>query len=432
MAGARVTTPPAPPWQGGERLCRALRLFPGANGGPGTRHHPPTPPSQAVERYKAPSETRTTNNATGEWKLTHVGWAPPTGNGPVRWAVPTLRPAMVTSASRLTRSPLSGLYGARESWNRSSVAKDWQIALLWRQSALADTLETSGDVFPRRGWCPAGRQAMSTQPAPMQRESVCDHDRTFAIAGDRANAGLAPARAAGSLRCDCTHIWAFLWRRSQLAALPDVGEPFDVAAFRSPARVPDDRNAFVPYHRAAQRFRDMNRGGGLFVLEREPGVVEGRRHLSRLGRRSTMRRSPCCAPARHCPEFFVDLPTQAVQPPTIDSNVLAVRLSWIGTAGLFKAGRLRAEGDPAGAWTLLKAVIRASRHLVWTVRQPRIVPSGSAWSSMLASRSPTGPKTRPLESRSCVMLSTTWPPPKPSHLHSLHSIVRNISAPRSR
>jgi hypothetical protein len=38
---------------------------------------------------------------------------------------------------------------------------------------------------------------------------------------------------------------AFLWRRSQLAGLPDVGERFDVAAFRSPARVPDDRKKDV-------------------------------------------------------------------------------------------------------------------------------------------------------------------------------------------
>ena len=31
-------------------------------------------------------------------------------------------------------------------------------------------------------------------------------------------------------------IGAFLWRRAQLAAVPDVGEPFDVAAFRTGPR----------------------------------------------------------------------------------------------------------------------------------------------------------------------------------------------------
>jgi hypothetical protein len=52
-------------------------------------------------------------------------------------------------------------------------------------------------------------------------------------------------------------IGAFLWRRSQLAGLPDVGEPFDVAATRWPAPSPGNRNAFPIYSRAAMRFSDM-------------------------------------------------------------------------------------------------------------------------------------------------------------------------------
>jgi hypothetical protein len=53
-----------------------------------------------------------------------------------------------------------------------------------------------------------------------------------------------------------------LWHRSQLVGLPDVGNRLDAAASRSAAGVPDDRNDFVPYQRAAERFREMSEDEG--------------------------------------------------------------------------------------------------------------------------------------------------------------------------
>ena len=41
-----------------------------------------------------------------------------------------------------------------------------------------------------------------------------------------------------------------VWWATQLMALPDIGDPFDVAAFRS-FTIPEDRNAFVLYRQAA-------------------------------------------------------------------------------------------------------------------------------------------------------------------------------------
>ena len=46
-------------------------------------------------------------------------------------------------------------------------------------------------------------------------------------------------------------IWALLWRRSQLAGLPDVGALFDVAAFR----------VTRPRARCPQRIRPVSPGG---------------------------------------------------------------------------------------------------------------------------------------------------------------------------
>ena len=45
-----------------------------------------------------------------------------------------------------------------------------------------------------------------------------------------------------------------LWWWTQLWGLPDIGEPFDVAAFRA-FKIPDDRNAFVLYREAADRLK---------------------------------------------------------------------------------------------------------------------------------------------------------------------------------
>ena len=51
-----------------------------------------------------------------------------------------------------------------------------------------------------------------------------------------------------------------LWWSIQLMGLPDIGEPFDVAAFRA-IRIPDDRNAFVLYRQAAALLKPLKSSG---------------------------------------------------------------------------------------------------------------------------------------------------------------------------
>jgi hypothetical protein len=64
------------------------------------------------------------------------------------------------------------------------------------------------------------------------------------------------------------------------------------------------------------------------------------------------------------PEAYLELPGHATGPLALaEKQEVIRRLSWIGDAALFEAGRLRAEGDPAGAWALLKAVVRVSRDM---------------------------------------------------------------------
>ena len=100
---------------------------------------------------------------------------------------------------------------------------------------------------------------MTSEPASMQRGSVL------------VKIALSPfwaiERARGWRRLGLLVLYAaiavviggLLWRRSQLAGLPDVGAPFDVAGALSRSSVPDDRNAFVLYRQAAQRYREMNK-----------------------------------------------------------------------------------------------------------------------------------------------------------------------------
>ena len=47
-----------------------------------------------------------------------------------------------------------------------------------------------------------------------------------------------------------------LWWATQLMGLPDVGDPFDVEAFRAKT-IPDDRNAFVLYRQAVVLYKPL-------------------------------------------------------------------------------------------------------------------------------------------------------------------------------
>ena len=213
---------------------------------------------------------------------------------------------------------------------------------------------------------------------------------------------------------------ALLWRRSQLAGLPDVGEPSDVAAARSTARVPDDRNAFVPYRQAAQRYREMTAAESAsfsnanLAWSRADATIRGwvAAHDEAIALLSL-------GSAR--PDFFLEPPvvpaeqmSLPVQFTVIENGALAIRVSWVGTAALFRAGQLRAEGNPTGAWTLLSAVVRASRHMEWAVPTAQGRIHGIMMVQYGASPLPTGRRIRRSTSRCSIGRSMTWPPPKPS------------------
>ena len=208
---------------------------------------------------------------------------------------------------------------------------------------------------------------MTSEPSRMRRESIL---LTIALSPLRAIERTRGWRRLGLLlvyAMIAVVILALVRRRSQLAGLPDVGEPFDVAAFRTPAGVSDDRNAWVPYRLAAARFRDLNEAEGNSFSNANLAWTRADATLCAWVAEHDEAISLLCTGAARS-ECSIERPAvETIGTTTMANNVLAARLSWIGTAALFKAGRLRAQGDPAGAWRLFKAAVRASRHIDWAV-----------------------------------------------------------------
>ena len=145
-------------------------------------------------------------------------------------------------------------------------------------------------------------------------------------------------------------IAAFAWSLTSLRGLPDIGDPFDVAAFSSPA-VRDEDNAFVLYRQAGSLYRPWQ---GAATYEWPKADAEERRWLEenrpalQVWKRGTER-----------PDALLISPSVV----TFDLNTDALtQLRDLARLACLEGSRLEAEGDLVGAWTWYRAVLRASRH----------------------------------------------------------------------
>jgi hypothetical protein len=149
-----------------------------------------------------------------------------------------------------------------------------------------------------------------------------------------------------------------VWWNIQLTGLPDIGEPFDVQAFRS-VTIPDDRNAFVLYRQAADRLKGLDTSSlskgetinpsatwsGAHPLVRR--WVEENREAMELYRRGTER-----------PDAMD--PDLASEP---ESYRMTRALASFHSLALIEASRLEERGDMAGAWPWYRAALRATHHM---------------------------------------------------------------------
>ena len=141
------------------------------------------------------------------------------------------------------------------------------------------------------------------------------------------------------------------WRATTLIGLPDIGDPFDVAAFVAHS-VPDDRNAFVLYRQASDRMRPEPQGDGGYdwattSQSKRDWLLADREALA-LWRRGTER-----------PEALYIAPkdlTFATMLPVIQDLRNLSRLAQL------EASRLQAEGDLASALDWYAAILRSGKH----------------------------------------------------------------------
>jgi hypothetical protein len=148
-----------------------------------------------------------------------------------------------------------------------------------------------------------------------------------------------------------------IWWLNSLNGLPDIGDPFDVEAFRGHS-LPDDRNAFTFFRRASQRLTpwpDLPRSVGLSAptvswSKADPKlrawVEENRQALELLQQGAELSDAAECL-AGDPSNFYATGMSPA------DLSVLA----------LLEGSKRQEGGDAAGAWDCYRAVLRMTAHI---------------------------------------------------------------------
>ena len=152
-----------------------------------------------------------------------------------------------------------------------------------------------------------------------------------------------------------------LWWAIQLIGLPDIGDPFDVAAFRA-FTIPDERNAYVLYRQAAARLKpempfqttagrqvDWLVSWSKLPPEARQWAIENREALAVYRRGS-------------------DLPDALGAFPKFRGNHedlwdMGVELQYFETLALCEGSRLEEQGEMAGAWGWYRAALRTIHHV---------------------------------------------------------------------
>jgi hypothetical protein len=140
-----------------------------------------------------------------------------------------------------------------------------------------------------------------------------------------------------------------IWWLNSLNGLPDIGEPFDVVAFRA-FRIPDDQNAFAFLRRADEALTPMPAGTRAAGV---PGVVSWSQTDPKL--RNWVEAN------RRALELFQRGAEQAdAANPVGDHEVNGTRSAWLA---LLEGSKRQDGGDSAGAWDCYRAVLRMTTHM---------------------------------------------------------------------
>jgi hypothetical protein len=149
-----------------------------------------------------------------------------------------------------------------------------------------------------------------------------------------------------------------LRRATCLIELPDVGDPFDFAAFRS-FKVPADQDAFANFRQAASKLRPMPplptalRRAGPTVSwaqadEDLRGWVTGNQEALQLFCRGAERADGNAAPLEN----------------PLVNTITDLNLGQLACLAYLNASRLEHEGDMSGAWAGYRAILRSKAHVI--------------------------------------------------------------------
>ena len=146
-----------------------------------------------------------------------------------------------------------------------------------------------------------------------------------------------------------------IWWLNSLNGLPDIGDPFDVAAFRA-FRLPDEQNAFTYLRRASEKLTPivgMVGGNGA-----DPGELKFSWSIAN----PTLRE--WAGENREAFELFQQGAEQAdAANPAGDPTDHRSFHGGLISLALLEASRRQESGDTAGAWDCHRAVLRTITHL---------------------------------------------------------------------
>jgi hypothetical protein len=145
-----------------------------------------------------------------------------------------------------------------------------------------------------------------------------------------------------------------LWWAVQLLGLPDIGTPFDVRGFRSFA-IPDGRNAFVLYRKAARLLKPIESSNGpvpRFDSRRPDADQALHQWLDENREAMEIYRLGSDQPDAFDSAAFDDHESQRLRSALMSFYFLA----------LLEASRREEQENMAGAWNWYRAALRATYH----------------------------------------------------------------------
>jgi hypothetical protein len=145
-----------------------------------------------------------------------------------------------------------------------------------------------------------------------------------------------------------------IWWLTSLNGLPDIGDPFDVAAFRA-FSIPDDQNAFAFIRRANEKVTPIR--GGAFVEGPYPDDLKFSWSIAKPKMREWAGEN------REALELFLQGAEQPDASLPAGDHTADVLPNNLDSVVFLEASRRQESGDTAGAWNCHRAVLRMITHM---------------------------------------------------------------------